>query len=276
MNMKEYILNANPGRGQAAIFYLGQESILIKCGGKYILFDPYLTDYVDRNCSTDDVVWERNYPSPVDPAELDYIDYVFCSHDHGDHTDPETLSAIAAASPGAKFVGSRNVCSVYRTSCGIPEDKIIRVRADMRTELGGGLAVTPVPAAHEELHPDGEGSYQELGFIVETGSLRFYHAGDCCMYDGLAERIRGIDVAFMPINGRDYFRMKKNIIGNFDCTEAIALAAQAEVSLLVPLHFDLYDVNCVNPAHFVDCLMKNAPGQRFHIFIPGEKFIYEK
>ena len=275
MSLKKAILNANPGKNQAALFYLGQETILIKCGGKHILFDPYLTDYVDRNFSTKQVVWKRNYPSPISPNEMDMIDYVFCSHAHGDHADPETLSAIAKASPKAKFLGGRPVTDVYR-QCGIAEERIIPLSADMPLALAEGFIVTAVPAAHEELHPDGFGSYLELGFVVELDGLRFYHAGDCCLYDGLADRIRGVDAAFMPINGRDYYRLHNDIIGNFDAVEAIRLSGEAQVGLLIPLHYDLYNVNCVNPAFFVDAIGRLAPFQRFHLFVPGEKLIIEK
>lgn len=276
MSLKADILRSNPGKGQAAIFYLGQETILIKTAGRYIIFDPYLDDYVDRNFSTETVVWKRNYPSPIAPAELDFIDYVFCSHAHGDHTDPETLTAIAAASPNAKFIGGKAVCSVYACACGLPGERIICAKADKSISLCSDLTATAIPAAHEALHPDGDGSYAELGFIVEADGMKFYHAGDCCPYDGLIERITGVDAAFLPINGRDYFRLSNDIIGNFDCTEAILLAKQAGISLLVPLHFDLYDINCVNPAYFVDCIRKLSPAQRFHIFAPGEKYIFEK
>ncbi len=276
MSLKSAILRSNPGSGQASIFYLGQESILIKAAGKYLLFDPYLDDYVDRNFSTESVVWKRNYPSPIDPSELDFIDYVFCSHAHGDHTDPETLSAIAAASPQAQFFGSGAVCRAYMNACGIPAERITLLKADCPRPLADQVSVTAIPAAHEALHPDGEGSFDELGFIVTAANMTFYHAGDCCLYDGLIERVKGADVAFLPINGRDYFRLSNDIIGNFDSAEAITLASKAGISLLVPLHFDLYDVNCVNPAYFVDLLKRISPDQKFHIFAPGEKYLFEK
>ena len=275
MCLKSYILDSKPTGMQAAMFYLGQETILIKRNDRCILFDPYLTDYVDRNFSTEAVVWNRRYPSPIAPQEMDFIDYVLCSHAHGDHADPETLSAIAAANPKTRFIGGRDVIEVYR-KCGISEERIILSEADKPFILEDGLTVTAIPAAHEELHPDGFGSYLELGFVVDMFGLTFYHAGDCCLYDGLIERITGVDAAFLPINGRDYFRLKNDIIGNFDIVEAIRLADAAKVSLLVPLHFDLYDVNCVNPALFVDWLGRIAPMQRYHIFAPGEKYILEK
>ena len=276
MSLKSKILSSRPAEGQAAVFYLGQETILIKAAGKYLLFDPYLDDYVDRNFSTEAVVWKRNYPSPIDPSELDFIDYVFCSHAHGDHTDPETLSALAAASPNAVFIGGDAVCQVYTRRCGIDPARTLCIKADCPVQLCDAIAATAIPAAHEALHPDGKGSYKELGFLVSVDGMVFYHAGDCCPYDGLIERITGADVAFLPINGRDYFRLSNDIIGNFDSVEAVTIAQKAGVSLLVPMHFDLYDVNCVNPAYFVDVVKRYAPAQCFHIFAPGEKYLFEK
>ncbi|MEA4888969.1 MAG: MBL fold metallo-hydrolase [Clostridiaceae bacterium] len=275
MDIKSSILKASPGNGQAAIFYLGQETILIKQQDLYLLFDPYLSGYVDQYFSTETVVWKRNYPEPIAPAELDFIDYVFCTHAHGDHADPLTLSAIAQASPAAVFIGSAPVLEVY-AACGIDARRIMPAKADQMIQLDKGLMVMPIPAAHEELHPTADGSYEELSFITEIAGIRIYHAGDCCLYDGLIERLNGVDVACLPINGRDYFRRKNDIIGNFDAPEAIRLAHAAGISLLIPMHFDLYSVNCVNPAYFVDCQQKIAPAQRYHIFTVGEKYLFEK
>jgi L-ascorbate 6-phosphate lactonase len=34
--------------------------------------------------------------------------------------------------------------------------------------------------------------------------------------------------------------------------------------------------NDENPAYFVDYLYSNYPAQRFHMFVPGERYIYMK
>ncbi|MGM9624173.1 MAG: hypothetical protein ACI3XM_00565, partial [Eubacteriales bacterium] len=73
-----------------------------------------------------------------------------------------------------------------------------------------------------------------------------------------------------------YRRYRNNIIGNFDCREALTLAKNINAALLIPVHIDLYADNGLNPAVFVDAAEKYSPNQCYHIFRPGEKYIYGK
>lgn len=273
---KKMILDTNLLPEQAALYYLGQVGLLIQFRGKFILVDGYLSDSVDRMSAGGPVVWKRNYPWPVRPSELDFVDYVFCTHAHTDHADPDTLSAIAAVNRKARFFGPAPVCEIL-PGFGVPKDRIELIRADETMKLDDDISVRAIPAAHEELHPDGEGSYEELGYIFSLDGLKVYHSGDCCPYDGLIERVKGCDAALMPINGKDYFRTNvQNIIGCFDSVEAITIAKEAGIGVLLPGHFDLYNCNMVNPAYFVDCIQRIAPGQKYHIFQPGERYILQK
>ena len=69
---------------------------------------------------------------------------------------------------------------------------------------------------------------------------------------------------------------EKDLSGCFDSVEAITIAKQAGIGVLIPGHFDLYNCNMVNPAYFVDCIQRIAPGQKYHIFQPGERYILQK
>ena len=270
--LAENIVKCELGEKQTAVWYLGQEGFLLKNRGKYAVVDPYLSDYVDKNCCQY-VKWVRKYPAPIGGGELDFIDTVICTHPHYDHTDPWTLTAIAAVNTKAVFIvpaPSADTAASY----GIDRKRIIAARADMKIEISG-LTITPVPAAHETLHIDKNGDYRELGYIIDNGRARIFHAGDMCMYDGLTERLSDIDIACLPINGRDYFRNRSNIIGNLDCAEAVLLAKEIDAKLLVPMHHDLYEVNGVNPAVFVDTLMRLNRAQSYHIFTPAERYIYQ-
>jgi L-ascorbate metabolism protein UlaG (beta-lactamase superfamily) len=272
--LKDLILSTQLCDNQLAVFYLGQEGILFKYNGKYVLIDGYLSDYVDQNCCSENVKWVRKYAPPIKPQELDFVDYIFCTHSHFDHTDPWTLSEINKVNKTAKYIASAAFSDIL-TEYGIEKDRIIPAFADKEIVFDE-IKAMPVPAAHEQLNIDESGNFCELGFLLTFGNIKAFHAGDCCVYDGLCERINGTDIAFLPINGRDYFRLNNDIIGNMDSREAVLLAKAAGIDVVVPMHFDLYEVNEVNPAHFVDTLYALNSCQKFHIFMPGERFIYHK
>ena len=274
MGLKTEILTKNLTDNQIGIFYLGQVGFLLKYRGKYILIDGYLSDYVDRNCCSDLVQWVRRYPSPVKAEELDFVDYVFCTHAHYDHADPDTLSVLARINEKTKFVVPQSIVSVI-SGYGIPGDRILGVCTDKEYAADEEpFSFTAIPSAHETLHPDGNGGYEEVGYHFRFGDVTLYHSGDCCMYEGLTEQIMDTDILMLPINGRDYYRNRRDIIGCFDSVEALTLAKESHCQMLIPTHFDLYDVNAVNPAYFVDCQQRINPKQRYHIFMPGEGYVY--
>lgn len=272
---KNFILNTKLPEDQAALFYLGQEGYLVKYQNKYILVDPYLSDYVDQNCCSELVTWERNYPAPISAEELDFIDYVLCTHAHYDHSDPWTLSVLAKVNPETVFIAPEPIKETI-LSYGVGPERMIGAIADEAIELDG-CKIIPVPAAHEELHPDENGHYAELGYKILVEDISIFHAGDCCIYDGLKERLMNIDVLMVPVNGRSYHkRYDQDIIGNMTCEEAVILATETNADMIVPMHYDLYPCNCINPAQFVDTLYTMNPFLKFHMFVPGERFLISK
>ena len=273
--MKNKILGTKLSEGQIAIFYLGQESIIIKAEGKYLLFDGYLSDFVDKNCCSEAVKWVRRYAPPMSPSELDFIDYVFCSHSHYDHADPWTLGEMAKVNSKAKYIIPAPFVDAV-VSYGVDREDIIAAYADEKIELDGAT-VTPIPAAHEELTPDENGNFDCMSFIVKLGDITVFHGGDCCIYDGLLERVKGVDVMMLPVNGRSYFqRYVRDIIGNMTAAEAAELCRECGASMLIPMHFDLYDVNCIATSTVVEQIEATDKGLPYHIFKPGERYIWAR
>ena len=258
---------------QTSLWYLGQEGFVVGSQGFHLAVDPYLSDYVDKNCCQF-VQWMRLYQPPVQPSELDFLDVVLCTHSHYDHMDPWTLPWIAKANPKTVFVVPAPEVETL-AGYGIEKSRILPAYAQEELTFGT-WKVTPIPSAHESFHTDADGNYHELGYIIDTGFSRIFHAGDMCMYDGLANHLENIDIAILPINGRDYFRNANDIIGNFDSAEAVTLAKMVHADLLIPVHHDLYQVNKVNPAFFVDTLMNINPMQKYHLFVPGERMLYAR
>ena len=270
--MRKTILNTELLPHQIGIFYIGQEGYIIKYQGKYYMIDAYLSDYVDRNCCNEEVKWVRNYDAPILAEDLDFVDYVFCSHAHFDHADPDTLSTLAQINKKAKYVMPAPVADVLK-EYGVAEENIIRAH-DSEKLLLGSAVVTPIPSAHEQLNRDENGDFFEMGYRFQFGECVVYHAGDCCVYEGLVERLGKIDIAMLPVNGRDYYRLSRDIIGNMTAAEAVELAENVNAKLLVPMHFDLYDCNCISVTSFVDAHKTAKSKVPYHIFQPGEKYIF--
>jgi L-ascorbate 6-phosphate lactonase len=260
---------------QIAFVYLGNEGFLFKYGQTYFLTDPYLSDYTDRNCCTPLVKWVRRYPAPPVKDELSFVDVVTLSHAHYDHADPDTLAALSHCNHKAKYVFPAPECWRLPTY-GIAEKDIIPAHADQPIHLAG-LTITPIPSAHEVFHQDKNGDYLEVGYLIQAGPFKIFHAGDMIPYPGLSKRIQGIDLAFMPINGRSEYKLKVlDIVGNFTSQESVAIAAEAGAKLLVPMHFDLYDVNSTDPKEFTAAIAASKTPIEGHIFQPGELRIYNK
>ena len=272
---KNLFFNTQLTDQQVALFYLGQEGFLFKYHDTYVLIDPYLSDYVDQNCCTETVKWIRRYPAPIAPEEFDFVDYILCTHAHFDHADPDTLSKLAKINSKANFIAPEPIKDVIM-SYGISEDRMIGAFADKVIDLDG-CKIVPIPAAHEELRTDEKGNYYDIGYQILFDDIVIYHGGDCCIYDGLKERLLNTDILMVPVNGRSYYkRYVEDIIGNMTCEEAIILAKETNADMIIPMHYDLYDCNRINPAQFVDSLFSMNPAQKFHMFAPGEVYIYQK
>lgn len=266
----EKIKNTQLKNDEIALTYLGQEGFIIKSGYRFILIDGYLSDYVDRHCNTDVIKWVRKYPVPFFPEELDFIDLVLCSHAHYDHADPDTIRGILKTNCKAKFIIPVPEIKTLK-SYGVPKERIIG--ASVKEVIERDFAkITPIAAAHEEFHTE-NGEYKEVGYLVEASGKRIFHAGDCCDYAGLDEKIYGVNVVMLPINGRDDYRRKNDIIGNMDVKEAIGLAKRARAGLLIPMHYDLYDVNCVDENEFIKQAKTSGLGGKIKTFKTAETII---
>jgi L-ascorbate metabolism protein UlaG (beta-lactamase superfamily) len=243
--------------GTVAVCWLGQAGFIVRGNGGTALLDPFLAPHEGRL-----------YESALTPTDATGIDVVLCSHEHVDHFDAASAPAIAKASPGAVFVVPTPIVDMV-TEVGVSADRVVGLQPGGTAEIAG-LSIRAVPAMHgvtmEDAYGFGEdlsgGLVRFLGYVVETAGLRLYHAGDTIHYDGMQTRLRelAVDVAMLPINGRDPEREARGIVGNLSEREAAWLAAEIGAGIVIPMHHDLFAGNRGYPEHLVQSAREDHPG----------------
>ena len=262
---------------QLALWSLGQSGFVIKGGSTIAYIDPYLSD------SGAAVGAPRRFPIPIDPATIQHADVVFATHEHLDHADGPTLGPLMATSPQAILITSRQGREIA-LQADVSAERVIVPRVGERVELSG-LAYTAIPAAHGAsaltgpryvYEDDGEGHARWMGFLISCNGVTVYHAGDTILIQELLSALEDqqIDIAILPINGRDFFREQKEIVGNLWPGEAVELAVAIQAQVLIGCHNDLFDGNRVNPGLLFDELDRRAPWQRCHLLQAGELYLY--
>jgi L-ascorbate metabolism protein UlaG (beta-lactamase superfamily) len=255
--------------GQLALWSLGQAGFVIKGGTTIVYIDPYLSDPRDAAGKS-----RRRFPVPLDPHAASHAQVVLTTHEHSDHTDIATLGPLMAASASAILVTSPQGREIA-LQADIADERIRLGRLGERVEIAG-LAYTATPAAHYSYEVDQHRHARWMGFLIECNGVTLYHSGDTVVIPQIFEALAGqtIDIAMLPINGRDFFREQRQIVGNLWPGEAIDLAVQLKTRVLLGIHNDLFAGNRVNPGMLFDELDRRAPWQRCHLLQPGELYLY--
>jgi L-ascorbate 6-phosphate lactonase len=248
--------------GSAACWWLGQQGFAVKTASAILYFDPYVSPSNGRLIAP-----------LLAPQELTNADLIFGSHDHSDHIDRRALPGIMAASPLARLVVPR-IAVASLVAEGLPEERI-KALDNGQTIVVDDITITAIAAAHEGFDFNETTGYPYLGFIIESGGVIIYHAGDTCVYDGLATALKkwNITLAFLPINGRDAKRFRSGCIGNMTYQEAVDLAGAIVPQMTIPAHYDMFAHNSENPRLFADYMDAKFPSLNYKIPRHGQKLM---
>jgi L-ascorbate metabolism protein UlaG (beta-lactamase superfamily) len=260
-----------------ALWSIGQMGLGVKGPDATIFLDLCLSDYIEDQLGE---YWKRAYPAPIPAEQVTNADFYFISHEHWDHLDPETVPKIAQASPQACFVTNK-WCQQILTDLGIDAQRTIALEPLKPTILpGSSINVISVPAAHYELDYDEELEYRWISFLIEWNGVTLFHAGDTVIYPDYIptlKKLPAIDIAILPVNGRDYYRETVGgAIGNLLPAEAAQLAQELGVDTLIVGHNDMYANNAIPYSEIVAAIEQFAPGKKYKILRVGELYYYLK
>jgi len=194
-------------------------------GGKTLRFHALMhasirIDYDGRQIYIDPVgrLGERT----VDYTTLPKANYIFVTHEHGDHFDKDALATLSTAD--TRLVANKRCAEMLGSGEAMANGD--------STALAGDITVEAVPAyntteGRTKFHPRG----RDNGYIITIDGLRIYVAGDTEDIPEMAH-ISDIDIAFLPCN-QPY---------TMTTTQLAAAARTIKPRVLFPYHYGQTDV----------------------------------
>lgn len=194
---------------------------LVTSEGARIVIDPWFDD---------------NPVADIAAADIEELDYIFCTHGHTDHF----ADAIALAKrTGATLVSTFEI-AMFAESQGVDNVHPMHIGGGFDFPFG---RVKMTPALHGgKVHGDESGAFTTVpgGFLFQLDDVAIYHAGDTALLGDMRFLEGKVDVALLPIG--DNFTM-----GPDDAVRATELI---HPRVVVPMHFGTFELIEQDPEAF--------------------------
>jgi len=289
----DFVVNQQPVRniraelydhkGYDAIWRLSNAGFAIRLGNIVIFIDPIFTsplpeyemlrdslkaNLLNRGAGVEKRFYNRHdnilkelHVLPLLSQEVESIDYVLITHDHGDHIDPKGLSGLSHLDP---TVIAPESCHQDLFSAGFKSDSLIEARFNECHELEN-FSVTTI----ESDHGNSKGA---CGYFIETQYGNIYTPGDGKFDQPAKNKIADLDVDYLlvPINDT-----------NLGVGFAALLTHMLQPRVVIPCHYG-YTYPAVrsqggHPAEFVTALAARnykLPATDIVILSPGGRMVF--
>ena len=242
-----------------AIWWLGQNGFLFKTPeGTVVSVDMYLTDSCADLLTGNGYNLSRQIPVLIQPEELD-VDVYTCTHNHQDHTDPETIRRLRNKET-AHFIGPHPSCGVYHSE-GIETGRITPAWPSCELEFND-LQIRGTFAL-----PTDDTDLNHMGFLLRFGSgPKVYMTGDTDYSELLCEAGKhSPDLMITCINGG---------FNNLSHWEAADLAGKIKPKAAIPCHYDMFPDNSIDPKQFRAAMKLRAPDVQYWELEHGKPFLF--
>ena len=208
------------------ITWLGQAGLLFETGSMTIMIDPYFSNC----CEKHNKKLKRRIPIDKRFTEIK-PDILILTHNHLDHTDPETIPYYVNENTSTKVILSENAHDFVKEMGGANNDYIVFKNGTEWTE--GSVKFVGVKAYHSE--------NTAFGVIIEAEGKKFYITGDTLYNRNIFKELpEDIYAVFLPING---------VGNNMNMADAARFARDCGAYFAVPIHFGMFDN--INPEDFM-------------------------
>ena len=235
MRVAERIQHQSVQPGSVAIWWLGQNSYVLKCSGCCLMIDPFFS----RPGPPEKYLLEE---VPLRADELE-PEAVLCTHDHSDHTDPPFLSELAASSPNTRFFGPPESVATM-VAAGVPRDSTTTLENAQTFRVGRAavrVALSKTSSVSDVAH---------YGYLIESEGAKVYNTGD--IMRGVTDEpslMRPLQEAAPHVALITTSPTEEEFP---DFAEAARLAMSIGARVAVPAHYHCFAKRTFDPAPFVD------------------------
>ena len=158
----------------------------------------------------------------IDYTAMPKADFVFVTHEHGDHFDKEAIKLLSKE--GTQLIMNKRCADMYGP-CGVLGNYQSATFDDIKVDAVPAYNITE---GRTQFHPKG----RDNGYILTIDGLRIYIAGDTEDIPEMKD-VKNIDIAFLPCN--QPYTMT---------TEQLVRAAKViKPKVLFPYHYGQTDVS---------------------------------
>lgn len=200
------------------VTWLGQAGLLFETNGKIIIVDPYLSNSVEK-------IEPQNYRRVAVEEKFLQIkpNIILLTHNHLDHTDPETLCYYLGTESEVTVLASGNAWQNVRKAFGGVKNNYVQFnRGTEWTE--GELYFKAVYAEHSD--------DKAIGVVMTAEGKTYYITGDTLYNEKIFQDLpEKIDYVFLPVNGRG---------NNMNFADGARFCRKINAKA-IPLHCGLFD-----------------------------------
>lgn len=261
--------------GEGSIFFIGNATVLIRCGGFTILTDPTFIHMHEETWLGYGLHTKRLTNPAIEIGDLPPLDFVLLSHFHGDHFDQVAERDLDKALPIVTITQSANDLAERGFTATHPLDVW-----DSLTFTKGevNLRITALPARHgpplvDFFLPDVMGSLLEWEMPGSGVAYRLYITGDTLLIDELAEiaqRFPAIDLALLHLGGT----MVMGILVSMDAEQGVKAMQVVNPQKAIPIHYNDYDVFKSPLSDFQEAVAAAGLADRVHYLSHGETYTF--
>ena len=247
------------------VTWLGHSTTLLEIDGQRVLIDP---TWGPR--ASPFRFWgpSRFYPPPLSLADLPSVDVVLISHDHYDHLDMFTVSALAARD--ARFVVPLGI-GAHLEAWGVAPSRITEL--DWWSSIAvGGLTLTATPARHFSGRGiTGQDRTLWAGSSIRGPQHRVYYSGDTALDDTMVEignRLGPFDLTMIEIG--EYDALWADV--HLGPEQAVRAHQLVRGTVMLPVHWAGFDLALHGWTEPIErtVVAANAAGVRLATPQPGE------